>query len=55
MKAEIKSRWPEEPLAAGKRDLRRDRRKRAVNVTDGWRRVRWRAYAMKLARRGVGD
>lgn len=55
MKAEMKRRWPEEPLAAGKRDLSRERRKRAVKVTEGCRRVRCSAYATKLARSGVGD
>lgn len=54
MNAEMKSRWPDEPFAAGKRALRRCRRYRAAKVTDGWRRVRWRAYAMKWSRRGVG-
>jgi hypothetical protein len=35
MKADINSLCPEEPFAAGKRALRRWRRYRAANVTDG--------------------
>lgn len=35
MNAEMKSRWPDEPFAAGKRALRRCRRYRAAKVTDG--------------------
>lgn len=54
MNAEMNSRWPDEPFAAGKRAFRRWSRYRAAKVTDGWRRVRWRAYAMKWSSRGVG-
>lgn len=52
--AEMNNRWPEEPFAAGKRALRRCRRYKAANVTEGCRRVRWSAYAMKWSRRRVG-
>lgn len=40
MKAEMKSRWPEEPRAAGKRSFRRERRNKAVNTTVSGNRVR---------------
>jgi hypothetical protein len=36
IKADIKSRWPEEKLSVGKRTLRRWRRTRAAKVTEGW-------------------
>ena len=43
MKAEIKSGWPEEPLAAGKRALRRCNKKRDAYVTLSGKRVRCKA------------
>lgn len=54
MNAEMNRRWPDELRAAGNRPLRRERRKRAQKVTEVWSRVRWRAYAMKAARVGLG-
>jgi hypothetical protein len=54
MKAEMKRRWPEEPRAAGKRSLRRERRKSDVKTTVSGKRVRCMAYAIKFARGGQG-
>ena len=48
IKAEMKSRCPEDPLAVGKRAFRHWRRMRAVKVTAWCNFVRWRAYAMKI-------
>ena len=51
MKAEMKSRWPDEPLAAGKRALRRCKRNSDTYVTLSGKRVWCNAYALKLSRR----
>ena len=51
MKAEMKSRWPEEPLATGKHTLRRCKRNSDVYVTLSGRRVRCKVYAMKWSSR----
>ena len=52
MNAEIKRRWPLEPLAAGKRSLRRASKKSAVKTTTSGNLVRWIAYAIKWASGG---
>lgn len=54
MNAEMKSRCPDDPRAAGNRDLRRCKRRSAAKVTIEGKRVRCRAYATKCARVGVG-
>jgi hypothetical protein len=54
MSAEMKSRWPDEPLAAGYRVFNRCSSNRAAKVTIEERRVRYRAYATKRASSGVG-
>ena len=43
MKAEMKSRWPDEPLAAGKRALSRCNKKRDAYVMLSGKRVRCKA------------
>jgi hypothetical protein len=52
MNAEMKRRWPLEPLAAGKRSLRRASKKRAVKTTTSGSLVLWIAYAIKCASGG---
>jgi hypothetical protein len=54
MKAEMNSRWPLEPRAAGKRSFNLARRKREVKTTTSGSLVRWIAYAMKCAKGGHG-
>ena len=47
IKAEMKSRWPEEPMAAEKRALRRSNKKRDAYVTLSRKQERCKAQAMK--------
>lgn len=55
MDAEMKSRWPDEPRAAGNGPLRRFNKNSAAKVTLWCRRVRWSEYAMNCASVGAGD
>lgn len=55
MKAEMNSRCPDEPRAAGNRPLRRFNKNSAAKVTLWCRRVRCSEYAINCARVGAGD
>ena len=55
VKAKMKSRWPEEPLAAGKRALRHCSRNNDAYVKFSGSRGRCKSYAMKWSSRAWGS